>query len=123
MHIEPPTPRPARGLGIRSGTIVAVAGLACAALISACGSSSSESSTASKPVDTAKVALSIEQTVLAKRHTHVKVTCPPTVASEPGKTFECTATARSTKPPYVETTTPFVVTVQNHLGYVTYASK
>jgi hypothetical protein len=123
MHIEPTTPRLARGHGSRPGAIVAVAALACAALISACGSSSSESSTPSKPVDTAKVALSIEQTVLAKRHTHVKVVCPPTEVSEPGHTFECVATARSTKPPFVETKTPFVVTVQNHVGYVTYASK
>jgi hypothetical protein len=123
MQIEPSTPRLARGPGIRRGITVAVTALGCAALASACGSSSSSSSTPSKPVDTAKVALSIEQTVLAKRHAHVKVVCPPTEASEPGKTFECVATARSTKPPFVETKTPFVVTIQNRIGYVTYASK
>jgi hypothetical protein len=122
MQIEPSTQKLARGLGIRRGIIVAVAGLGCAALISACGSSSSES-TPSKPVDTAKVAAAIEQTMLVKRHTHVKVVCPPTETSEPGKTFECIATARSTKPPFVETKTPFVVTIQNRSGYVTYASK
>jgi hypothetical protein len=123
MQIEPSTPRLARGLGIRGGTIVAGTALACAALMSACGSSSSSSSTPEKNVDTAKVAVAIEQTVLAKRHTHVKVTCPATEVSEPGKTFECIATARSTKPPFVETKTPFVVTIQNRIGYVTYASK
>jgi hypothetical protein len=122
MQIEPSTQRLARGPGIRRGIIVAAAGLACAALISACGSSSSES-TPSKPVDTAKVAAAIEQTMLVKRHTHVTVVCPPTEASEPGKTFECIATARSTKPPHVESKTPFVVTIQNRQGYVTYASK
>jgi hypothetical protein len=122
MQIEPSTPRFARGLGIRRGIILAVTALACAALLSACGSSSS-SSAPSKPVDTAKVAAAIEQTMLAKRHTHVTVVCPPTEASEPGKTFECVATAHSTKPPHVETKTPFVVTIQNRQGYVTYASK
>jgi hypothetical protein len=122
MQIEPSTPRPPRGHGIRRGTVVAVAAVACAALVSACGSSSS-SSAPSKPVDTAKVAQSIEQTVLAKRHTVVKVTCPASEASEPGKTFECIATSVSTKPPHLETKTPFVVTVQNRFGYVTYAGK
>jgi hypothetical protein len=122
MQIEPSTQRLARGLGIRRGIILTVTALACAALMSACGSSSS-SSAPSKPVDTAKVAAAIEQTMLVKRHTHVKVVCPPTEASEPGKTFECTATARSSKPPFVETKTPFVVTIQNRQGYVTYASK
>jgi hypothetical protein len=122
MQIEPSTQRRAQGLGIRRGTILTVPALACAALISACGSSSSES-TPSKPVDTVKGAAAIEQTMLVKRHTHVTVVCPPTEASEPGKTFECVATARSTKPPFVETKTPFVVTIQNRVGYVTYASK
>ena len=107
--------------------MVAVAALACAALISACGSSSS-SSTSSAPtttVDTARVASSIEQTVLVKRKLHVKVVCPTAVPSEVGKTFECLATPTGATGTTGTTGTPvpFVVTVQNSKGYVTYVGK
>jgi hypothetical protein len=117
MHIKPPTPR--SGAFVPRGAIVAVAAVACAALISACGSSSSSTSASpTTTVDTAHVAASIEETVLGKRKLHVKVVCPSTVQAEVGKTFECIATptaATGTKTPV-----PFVVTVQNSKGYVTY---
>ena len=122
MH-KPPSPipttvRPARARA-RARSIVAIAALAGAALISACGSSSTTSSTATTDVDTARVAASIEQSVLEKRHIHTTVVCPTTVPQETGKTFECIAT--TTKAPI--TKTPFVVTVQNSKGYVTYVGK
>lgn len=102
----------------------AVAALACAALISACGSSSTSStSTTAKNLNTAQVAASIEQSILKERHLHAKVVCPTAVATEVGKTFECVATATATKPPFVVTKTPFVVTIQTTKGYVTYVGK
>jgi hypothetical protein len=103
--------------------ILAAAALGCAALLSACGSSSSSTtgSGSGKPVNTSQVAASIKQTIFEKRHlVATAVTCPTTVASEPGKTFVCTATVRSTKTPYTYTKTPFTVTIQNTRGYVTY---
>ena len=124
MHIEPPTPRAARVVRVRRGAIVAVTALACAALMSACGSSSSStSSTAATKLDTARVALSIEQSILTERHLHAKVVCPTAVPQEQGKTFECVATTTSAKAPFTVTRTPFVVTVQNSKGYVTYQGK
>jgi len=124
MHIEPTSPTVARVLRARRGGIVAVAALACAALISACGSSSSTTtSTTAKNLNTARVALSIEQSILKERHLHAKVVCPTAVAQEAGKTFECVATSTSTKAPFVVTKTPFVVTIHNSKGYVTYVGK
>ena len=86
-------PRPARRA--RVGLTVAGA-LACAALISACGSSGTSSSSAepaqgARPVNTAQVASSIEHTLVEKRHITAKVTCPASVLAEKGKIFLCTA--------------------------------
>ena len=130
MQIEYPTLRVRRVLraervvSLRRGAIVAIAALSCAALVSACGSSkSSTESTAKTNVDTAKVALSIEQTILAKRRLHAKVVCPAAVPAVTGATFECVATSTGTNPPHTVTKTPFVVTIQNPRGYVTYVGK
>lgn len=99
-----------------------VAALACAALVSACGGSSS-SSTPTTTVNSAQVAASIEETVLKKSHLHVTVVCPAAVPAEKGRTFECVATGKSTAPPHAVTKTPFLVTIQNNRGYVTYVGK
>lgn len=123
MHIEPPTPTIARLHRARRTAGMAVAAVACAVLASACGSSSSSSSTATSPVNTTQVALSIEQSILTKRHIHATVSCPATVASEPGRTFVCIATSRSAKAPFTVTKTPFKVTVQSTRGYVTYVGE
>jgi hypothetical protein len=132
MQIEYPTSGVARALRVtravplRRGAIAAITAVACAALASACGSSksSSESSSGAKTnVDTARVALSIEQSVLTQRHIRAKVVCPATVAAVPRATFECIATSTATKPPHAVTKTPFLVTIQNARGYVTYAGK
>jgi hypothetical protein len=74
-------------------------------------------------VNTAQVAASIKETLLNKRHLSVTVVCPGAVPSEPGKTFECIATGRAAKPPHAVTRTPFLVTIQNGKGYVTYVGK
>jgi hypothetical protein len=128
---EPTTPRSTRAVRARRGALAAVAALAGLALLSACGSSSSSSTTSSGAkgnLDTARIALSIEQSILAQRHIHAKVTCPAAVPQQTGKTFTCIATNTTTvtphggKPTKTTVTTPFTVTVQNNRGYVTYHS-
>jgi len=123
MPIERPPPRITPPINAWRGAVVTVAALACAALVSACGGSSSPSSTATTTVNTAQVAASIEETVLNKSHSHVKVVCPVAVPAEKGKTFECIATGRSTAPPHAVTKTPFLVTIQSNRGYVTYVGR
>jgi Domain of unknown function (DUF4333) len=116
---ESPNPRAARACG---RVVALLTTLAFAAVLSACGSKSSKSSTPAKVnVDTAKVARSIEQSILAQRHLASTVVCPPTVPAERGKTFECIATTQTAKKPPVKTT--FVVSVQNNRGGVTYVGK
>jgi hypothetical protein len=125
MQIEYPTLRARRVVSLRRGAIVPITALACTALLSACGSSksSTESTTAKTNVDTARVALSIEQTILTKRHLHAKVACPAAVPAVTGATFECIATSTAATAPHAVTKTPFVVTIQNARGYVTYVGK
>jgi hypothetical protein len=125
MHIESPSPRTgpsptvARVVRVHRTAIAAVAALACAALVSACGSSVASRTN----LDTARVAASIEHSILSQRHIQAKVSCPSVEPQQQGKTFECTATTRSTQRPFAVRTTPFVVTVQNSKGDVTYVGK
>ena len=132
MQIERLTERPslpfARATRARSLSrlaIIAFVALACAALVSACGGSSSskEPTTATIPVNTARVAKSIENTLIEKRKIHATVVCPQTAPTEVGATFECTATYKAAKAPHATIKAPFVVTVQNSKGYVTYVGK
>jgi len=123
MHINSTIPRTVPAARVRRGAILAVTALACAALISACGSSSTTSTTTAAKLDTARVAASIEGSVLSERHLHVKVTCPSAVPQEKGKTFVCTATGHTVKTatkPSTVVTTPFTVTVESDKGYVEY---
>jgi|SRR6266571_9084536 len=106
---------------LRCGVLLVA--LACTALMSACGSSKSSTSRTKTNLNTARVAQSIEQSIVAQRHLQATVVCPPTVVQEKGKTFECLATIQSAKPPGKVIKTPFVVTVQNASGYVTYVGK
>jgi hypothetical protein len=129
VHIEGPTLGTAhltraRGVSPRRLVTAAITTLACAALVSACGSSSSSSEgTAPKAnVDTPKVALSIEQTILTKLHLKSKVVCPAPMPAVPGSTFECIATSTNPKT-HAVTKTPFVVTIQTPRGFVTYVGK
>jgi hypothetical protein len=126
MHIEsriPTAPFPRPG---RTGLVLAAA-LACAALTSACGSSGSKSHSepppGSKPVNTAQVAASIEETLLKKRHIHAKVSCPASVLAEKGKTFVCIAKSTNPKKRSETIQTPFKVTIQTNRGYVTYVGE
>jgi hypothetical protein len=68
-------------------------------------------------LDVARVALSIEQTLLAKRHLHSKVSCPSEVPQEAGRTFTCTATIEGGR------AAPFRVTEQNDFGSVTFVGE
>jgi hypothetical protein len=134
MHIDAIRSRSVSVLSVGGGAGLALAALACAALISACGSSgspsSSGSSTSSAPasattikLNTTRVAHSIEQSILSERHLASTVVCPTDVPQEAGRTFECVATTASAKKPSSLVKTPFVVTIHNKTGYVTYAGK
>jgi Domain of unknown function (DUF4333) len=119
MHIQPANPRIALVVRARRGAVVAVTALACAALMSACGSSTS--STSSAPSGTnlniAQIQASIEESIFNKKHLRTKVACPAVVPMEKGNSFVCIATtSKGVK-------TPFGVTQQNNRGYVTYAAK
>ena len=74
-------------------------------------------------MDTPKVALSIEQTILAKRHLKSTVTCPAPMPAVPGNTFECIASIAAAKPPHKVSKTPFLVTIRTARGYVTYEGR
>jgi hypothetical protein len=124
MQIQTPTFSTTRAVSPRRGASVAATALACAVLVSACGSSSSNGSgAATTNLNTAHVAVAIEQTVLEKRHLHSKVVCPASVPQEAGRTFECIASITAAKAPHAVTSTPFLVTIQNSRGYVTYVGK
>jgi hypothetical protein len=121
MICELHPPRSIHVVRARRAASVAVTAIACALLMSACGSKSSSSGKTN--LNTARVATSIEQSILTQRHLTSKVVCPTAVPQEKGKTFECVATTSTTKPPIKVGKTTFVVTVQNDKGYVTYAGK
>jgi len=93
----------------------------CAALISACGGSTHSSKTA-KYLDIARVERAIRQSIASQRHLQSKVVCPAKVPQKPGK-FACIATTYRAKNPHKKTKTPFVVTIHNTSGYVTYVGK
>ncbi|HEY1458175.1 MAG TPA: hypothetical protein VGF15_06620, partial [Solirubrobacteraceae bacterium] len=94
-----------------------------ATLISACGSSKSSPPAKKVNLNISHVVLSIEQSILAERHLHAKVSCPVAVPQEKGQVFTCTATGITNGKHKTRFTTPFTVTVQNNQGYVTYAGQ
>src|SRR5262249_12546588 len=89
MQIEPPTLTLTRPVAVRlrRGATGAIAALVCAALVSACGGSSSTGSASNTNLNTGRVGKSIEQTLLEKRHVHAAVVCPGAVPQETGRTF------------------------------------
>jgi hypothetical protein len=104
---------------------MAAVAVVCAGLLSACGSSSgSPTTTAARTtnLDVARVERAIERSILSQRHLKSTVVCPATVPQRPGK-FPCIATTLSVKKPHKAIKTPFVVTIHNSKGYVTYAGK
>lgn len=133
-HSESIHPMTVRGARARCGTLAAVAVLAAATLLGACGSSGSSSSTAAAKtnLNTRRVALAIRESILSERHIHAKVTCPAVVPQQQGKNFVCTAVAFTPakkgktakgKKALTTTTTSFKVTQQNSDGYVTYLAE
>lgn len=121
----------------RCGRIAAagLASLAIASLTTACGSSQAPTSTTSAPtsattaegatttagaptafLDTRRIELAIEQSVLSQRHVHVKVICPKAVPQRKGHDFHCIATQGRLQ-------TPFAVVQRNNEGYVTYSAE
>jgi hypothetical protein len=116
---EPSIPAPARRVRTRTG-IVAAAALACAALLSACGSSSTSTA---KGLNVHQIEESIKDTIFEKRHLVATVTCPASPPHEKGDTFTCVATTHSPANPSKVVKTPFVVTVQTNKGYVTYVGR
>jgi hypothetical protein len=104
---------------------VAAAAVLCAALLGACGSAAgSSTATTAKPVDLdiARVEHAIERSILAQRHLKSTVVCPTTVPQRPGR-FPCIATTLSVKKPHRAIKTPFVVTIHNSKGVVSYVGK
>ena len=66
---------------------------------------------------------SIKENIQTQRHLSATVVCPQTVPQEAGKEFECVATTRAVKAPHAAVKTPFIVTVHNSSGYVTFVGK
>jgi hypothetical protein len=91
--------------------------LACAWLISACGSAGKTTY-----LDIGKVERAIEQSILSQRHLRSTVKCPARVVQKPDR-FACIATTFSTKKPGKTVKTPFLVTIHNDKGYVTYVGE
>jgi predicted small secreted protein len=110
-----------------AGILVAasVALTACASTGAGAGSSGSPARSAGSPVslntshsvlNTAKIQLAIENSALAQRGRHVRVTCPTGVKQAKGVVFSCTAY-------YGHSSTPFAVTELDALGNVHYAAR
>jgi hypothetical protein len=100
------------------------AALAALALTACGGSSSSKGSGKPTPVgtlNTPRVALAIEHSILTERHIKAKVTCPPNIPQEKGFTFTCVATTLSKKGHHPIHTT-FTVSQTDSAGHVYYQS-
>jgi hypothetical protein len=95
--------------------------------VSACGgSSSSPGSPSGKPaangtLNTPRVALAIEQSILSERHIHASVVCPANIPQEKGFTFTCVATTYTSKGHHPVHTT-FTVSQTDSAGHVYYQS-
>jgi hypothetical protein len=97
---------------------VTLASVACAGLIGACGSTTKKTTY----LDVGRVERSIERSILAERNLRSTVECPTRVVQRPGK-FPCIATTFSAKKPGKSVKTPFLVTIHNDKGYVTYVGE
>jgi hypothetical protein len=98
------------------GVLLAVG---CAALLSACGGSSSgdESTTAAEGpfLDTKVVALAITDSIRNQRDATAEVDCPEQIRQAKGVAFVCVATSRHGR-------TEFVVTQKDNAGNVDYVA-
>ncbi len=109
----------AGGTGVRGGTALSAVAMACAVLVGGCGSS-----TPARKVDlnVVRVERAIKRSILAQRHLSSTVVCQSKVEQKPGK-FVCIATTVTAKKPHKKIETPFVVTIHNTKGYVTYIGR
>ncbi|HUH80176.1 MAG TPA: DUF4333 domain-containing protein [Solirubrobacteraceae bacterium] len=96
--------------------LLAASLLACAAAVSACGSSNSSSEGGSGSLSTAQTRAAIEESILRERHIHATVTCPAEVVKEKGATFQCVAVSSN------GARTTFHVIEVNARGGVRYSS-
>jgi hypothetical protein len=103
-----------------SGRRIAVTAtcVVCTGLIGACGSTTKRTTY----LDVGRVERSIERSILAERNLRSTVVCPTRVVQQPGK-FPCIATTFSDRQPHKSSKTPFLVTIHNDKGYVTYIGK
>jgi hypothetical protein len=106
---------------VRSGWIarsVLIGALVGASLTAtACGSSGSASSSGSATIlNTSKIARAIEQSSLAQRNEHARVSCPSGVHQQKGLVFSCTAVVG-------RYSTSFVVTELDGSGEVHYQAR
>lgn len=108
-----------RGLTGAGGlAVLAVLGLG------ACGGSSPNASTkaaTSGTLNTPRVALAIQQSILSERHIRAQVVCPPNVPQKKGLTFTCVATT-FTKKGHHAVHTMFSVFQTDSAGHVYYQS-
>jgi hypothetical protein len=109
------TPAAAGASRMPRGAVGLASALACALLLGACGSSGT------KNLDVAKVERAIERSIMSQRHLAAAVVCPGSVPQKPGK-FACIATTVSPKT-HRQVKTPFLVTVHNDKGWVSYIGK
>jgi hypothetical protein len=111
--------------GVARGTVSGVAVFVCVGLLAACGSSGDASTTkhAGKTyLNVAHVERAIERSIKSQRHLESRVVCPTKVLQKPGK-FPCIATTFAHGKPHKQIKTPFVVTIHNTKGYVTYIGR
>ena len=104
--------------------ILACGGLM-ALVLASCGGGSASTSPATAPsrpssasgsLDTARVARAIQASVLAQRHLHASVRCPPHEPLRKNWHFVCFATTSSGQ-------TPFVVTETDNRGSTSYVGQ
>jgi hypothetical protein len=98
-------------------------------LIGACGSSSHSSSTSTnalrptRNLNTKRVAVAIEQSIMSARHLQANVVCPGRIPQGKGRTFTCTATTSTTQNHQrVPVHTNFTVFQKDNAGNVYYQS-
>lgn len=107
-----------RWLALSGAVVLAAEALA------ACGGSASPAASG-KPaahgtLNTPRVALAIENSILTERHIHATVVCPPNVPQEQGLTFTCVATTYTKGHHPVHTM--FTVSQTDGAGHVYYQS-
>jgi hypothetical protein len=96
-----------------------------AVVLAGCGGSTQPSANGKPAINgklnTPRVALAIEHSILSERHIKAKVSCPPNVPQEKGLSFTCVATTY-TKKGHHPIHTMFTVFQTDSAGHVYYQS-